>query len=65
MKRREFIAVIGAASVWSLAALAQQPKKMVGIIRGGPEPEVLTFYPPQFRTPVLNANVSSQQSSFA
>jgi putative ABC transport system substrate-binding protein len=35
MKRREFLGVAGAATVWSLAAHAQQPMPVIGFLNGG------------------------------
>src|SRR3954454_24976899 len=41
MKRREFIAVIGAAAVWPRALLAQQPDRVrrIGFLRAAPPPQ--------------------------
>jgi putative tryptophan/tyrosine transport system substrate-binding protein len=39
MKRRQFIAGLGSAAVWSLMARAQQPERMrrIGVLMGGDE----------------------------
>jgi putative ABC transport system substrate-binding protein len=45
MRRREFIAFFGAAVVWSLASLAQQPKKVarIGVLATGSPEMLMTF----------------------
>jgi putative ABC transport system substrate-binding protein len=41
MRRRNFLKVGGAALVWPFVARAQQTKKVVGMLRGVPDPKYL------------------------
>ena len=44
MKRREFIALAGAAAAWPSSVNAQQPRKVLGVLRGVPDPKYLQAF---------------------
>ena len=62
MKRREFIAVLGSAAAWPVAALGQQPAMpIVGFVNGG-SPEGMARYAAAFRSALNEAGYVEGQN---